>query len=102
MEELFNLEMTVSQSKRKTTNNIKSKNMFLPSSNNKRNIIDLDNNNFDDLLKDFEDLNGTFFTDRIFKVKTKNRNSFISKIPSPGKNCSINLGKKYKNFESKL
>ncbi len=102
MEEKDIQEKFISQTKRKTMNYSMSNNMLLESSHFKKNIFDLKNNNIDELLKEFEDLNGTFFTDKIFKIKTKKRDSFCSRIPSPGKDCNINLGKKYKNFESKL
>lgn len=98
MEELKYTELT--QTKRKTTSNIKTNNILI--SNSKPKINFLSNINLDDLLNDYEELNGINFTEKYFKRRVKSRRSFVSKIPSVDKKININVGKKYPNFTSKL
>jgi hypothetical protein len=90
------------QTKRKTTSNIK--NNYILISNSKHNLNFLSANNFDldNILNDYEELNGIDFTDKLFRRKVTSRRSFLSKIPPPNKNCQINVGRKYQNFDSKL
>jgi len=88
-------------SKRKTTNNIKKINLLFPKSNSYDFLLE-DNYDLTTILDDYQEINGIYLTESILKKKIKNRKSFVSQIPSPDKNCKINLGNKYSKFISKL
>ena len=88
--------------KRKTTNNIKKNNLILPKSDNKLNNNNEDIINLDDILNDYLEENGIFFTEKKPRKKIIYRENFISKIPSPCKDVSLNIGQKYPDFQSKL
>lgn len=100
MEEVNNKELI--RTNRKTTSNIKNNQIMISNSNNKYNLLSDNDFDFNNMLNDYEELNGINFTDKFFKRKVTSRKSFISKIPIPDKKCIINVGRKYPNFESKL
>lgn len=100
MEEIKNTE--IMQTKRKTTSNIKNNNILISNIQHKLNFLSENHMDLDNLLNDYEELNGINFTEKYFKRKVTSRRSFVSKIPSPSENSKFNIGKKYPNFDSKI